>query len=173
MTRAVLYLFSLFLVLSLAFFAIGLLKGFASAYLLFIRPITAFQFSTLLAFILGLLAFRKRVERGLTAEKKEVYIGLGFLFAMASFYQLLVNFSVWTSLTTMSGGLGQLNDFRIVTSANPALHPFISSLNATLVASSGLYPPNPIIATELWCLMFFASVYWVYFASRLGAERPE
>jgi len=171
--RTFFYPFILFLALALASFIFGLFNGFTDSSFIFVRPITIFQYSVFFAYVFGLLSFKKNTERNLTSKKKELYMALGFFAAMASLFEVLLNFFIWFSFFSTPGGLSQINDFRVVLPSNPTLKSFLQYLNTTNIQTSGLYPPNLNVASKGWFAIFFGALYWIYFVTTLKIKSRE
>ena len=173
MNKTFFYPFILFLVLATATFLYGLFTDFIASSFIFIRPITIFQYTVFLAFAFGLLTFKDRIEKDLTSNKKELYMALGFLFAMASLFEVFWNFFYWFSLYGLSAATSSLNDIRMMLPSNPVTFQVVTFLNTTDIETSGLFPLNLNIASKGWLAIFFGAIYWIYFVTKLKLRQPE
>jgi hypothetical protein len=173
MNKTFFYPFILFLTLAIVVFFFGFFTSFTESSFIFIRPITVFQYTVFLAFVFGLLAFKTRIEKRLTLNKKEFYMALGFFLAMASLFEVFWNFFYWFSLYDLSVASSSLNDIRMMLSPNPVTSQVVTFLNSTAFQTSGLFPLNLNVAAKGWLAIFFGAVYWIYFVSKLKVEKPE
>jgi hypothetical protein len=173
MNKTFFYPFILFLTLAIVAFFFGFFTSFTESSFIFIRPITVFQYTVFLAFAFGLLAFKTRIEKRLTLNKKEFYMALGFFFAMASLFEVFWNFFYWFSLYSLSAALSPINNISMMLPYNPVTFQFVTFLNATEIQTSGLFPLNLNVASKGWFAIFFGAVYWIYFVSKLKVEKPE
>lgn len=175
MNKIFFYPFILFLTLAIVVFFLGFFTSFteSSSILIFRRPITVFQYTVFLAFVFGLLAFKNRVEKRLTLNKKEFYMALGFFFTMASLFEVFWNFFYWFSLYDLSEASSSINDIRTMLPSNPVTSHVVTFLNTTEFQTSGLYPLDLNVATKGWLAIFFGAIYWIYFVSKLKIEKSE
>lgn len=179
MNKTFFYPFILFLLLAITAFLFGFFTGFTRdvfIIIIIIKPITAFQYTVFLAFVFGLLTIEDRIEYNLTADKKKLYIGLGFFFAMASFYEVFWNFFYWFSIYT-ANSTTNLDNIRNLILQNITQGLNITSLtpllNTTMLQQNGLYPVSLDIASKVCFVIFFGAVYWIYFVAKLKLGRKE
>lgn len=168
MKKVFFYPFLIFLVISIAVFLYGFYTSFTSNSFIILKPITAFQYSVFLTFVFGLLAFQDRIEKDFTLDKKKLYIGLGFFFAMASLFETLWNFHYWFSLYTLQGTSSQLDNIKNLIMLNNTASYNITSIvslfaNTTSLQNNGIYPINLNLSTKGWFVIFFGALYWIYF----------
>lgn len=147
-----------FAAISLISFIIGIYFDFASEIMGLLKPITVFQYSVFLAFAFYITSIKERLRKG----PIEIFLIIGFLIAMASFYEILFNYFFW---------FAQYSQYGFKTNLDALRNTFPYSTNITLVISgndinqlikSGLYPISLNIASKVSTLVFFCSLYWVY-----------
>ncbi|HLC39733.1 MAG TPA: hypothetical protein VJJ76_02520 [archaeon] len=147
----------------------GIFYGFSTDLFSFIKPITVLQYAAFLAFAFFLNANRERIER---SNNKQFWILLGFFIAMVSFYEVLFNFFYWFSLYNFYGLGADIDTLRNILQMNRfSIFNATGELNATeaeLLNKIGLYPISLNLASKLTVLLFFCSVYWIYFVNNLN-----
>lgn len=160
------------------FFIIGLFYGFTSEVLVFLKPITAVQYTAFFAFAFFANAFAEKMGK---SHRKNLYMAIAFFIAMASFYEILFNFFYWFTLYNFSGISTNLDALR--NSIMLQQHNFttlINSLNSSSILStslnastieilnrSGIFPVNLNLASKIFVLLFFSSLYFIYFLHNL------
>jgi hypothetical protein len=145
-----------FTIVSVTIFLIGMTYGFSAEYFYIAKPITIFQYTAFLAFALFVTSFTEKLRN---SPRLDIYLIIGLLVTMASFYEVLFNFFYWFSLFNFYG-LGTNLD------ALKNLVPYNVLFNQTttdLLQKSGLYPVNLNFASKISVLIFFCSLYWIYF----------
>jgi hypothetical protein len=145
---------------SIIIFAVGLKYGFTSEVFYVAKPITVFQYSAFLAFVFFVTSFSDRMRR---SSKLEIYLIIGFLVAMASFYEILFNFFYWFSLYNFYGLGSNLDALKNLVPYNL----LFNQTTAQILQKSGLYPVNLNFASKITVLIFFCSLYWIYFIHNL------
>jgi hypothetical protein len=154
----------IFTILSVVIFWTGTIYGFTSEIFYFFKPVTVFQYTTFLAFAFFITSFRETLKK---SPRLELYFIIGFLVAMASFYEIFFNFFYWFSLYNFYG-LGTNLD------ALKNLVPYNVLFNQTttqILQKSGLYPVNLNFASKVSVLIFFCSLYWIYFINNLRKNK--
>ena len=157
----------LFTAASIFEFLVGLFYGFTSQAFYIAKPITLFQYTTFLAFAFTLQAFRK--EFGISPDwKKQLYLTLGFFIAMMSFYEILFNFFYWFSLYNFYGIGTDLDALRnLLERQNFNVTYLFNMTNTEILNKTGIYPVNLNLASKIVVLLFFGSLYWIYFMHNL------
>ena len=151
-------------------FSIGLLYGFTSQAFYFAKPITLFQYTTFLAFAFCLISFKDRFEKD-PEWKKQIYLIIGFFIAMVSFYEVLFNFFYWFSLFNFYGIGTDLDALRNLIEQNKFnVTALFNMTNTEILSKTGIYPINLNLASKLVVLLFFSSLYWIYFIHTLNKK---
>jgi hypothetical protein len=156
MKKKYLYASIFFTIISLITFGTGAKYGFTSEIFYVAKPITLFQYSTFLAFAFCLASFGEEMKR---SQRQQIYLIIGFLVAMASFYEVFFNFFYWFSLYNFYGQGTSLDALK-------NLVPYNLLFNQTavqLLRENGLYPVNLNFASKISVLILFCSLYWIYF----------
>lgn len=161
----------LFTLTSLIFFWIGIKYGFTVDFVNIIKPISIFQYSTFLAFVFALNAFKENLQK---VSSKDFWLTVGFFVAMASFYEVFFNFFYWFSLYSFYGLGANLDAVTNVISAPRTnlfnITNFLNVTNQQTLEKTGLYPLSLNIASKIVVLIFFCSLYWIYFFHDLKKE---
>jgi hypothetical protein len=170
MNKTYFYISLIFTAASVFEFLIGLFYGFSQQVFYFAKPITLFQYTTFLAFAFSLQAFKENFERDLT-WKKQVYLIVGFFIAMASFYEVLFNFFYWFSLYNFYGIGTDLDALKnLLESQKFNVTSLFNMTNTEILNKTGIYPVNLNFASKLVVLLFFSSLYWIYFIHNLNKK---
>ena len=160
-----------FAVISIVMFVAGVILGFTFQFFNFIKIITIFQYSTFLVFAFFITSLQERLR---TSPRKEIYLILGFLVAMLSFYEVLFNFFYWFSLYNFYG-LGTDLDLvkNLISEHRTSIFNITGAMNLTeaeILNKAGLYPINLNFASKISVLIFFCSIYWIYLIHKLMKE---
>jgi len=153
-----------FAIVSVVVFLIGMVYGFTSEYFYFAKPITIFQYTAFLAFALFVTSFTEKLR---TSPRLDIYLIIGFLVIMASFYEVLFNFFYWFSLFNFYGLGTDLDTLKNLVPYNM----LFNQTAAEVLQKSGLYPVNLNFASKISVLIFFCSVYWTYLTFSLKRNR--
>lgn len=156
---------SIILVLvSLIVFWAGMKYGFTTEIFYFFKPVTVFQYTAFLAFVFFATSFSETLKK---SPYLELYLIIGFLVAMASFYEVLFNFFYWFSLFNFYGLGTNLDTLKNLVPYNL----LFNQTTAQVLQKSGLYPVNLNFASKISVLIFFCSLYWIYFISNLRKNK--
>lgn len=147
-----------FTILSLIGFFIGLQYGFSSEVLFLLKPITLFQYSVFLAFAFYITSIKEKLKNGPTY----IFFIIGFLIAMASFYEILFNYFFWFAQYTQFGAATNLDTLRNIVPYSTNITLIIQGKYLETLIKSGLYPLSLNIASKISTLVFFCSLYWIF-----------
>jgi hypothetical protein len=168
MNKKYFYISVFFTMLSIITFCVGLFYGF-TVELYFGKPITFFQYTAFLAFAFFINSIKERLEK---SDKKDVYLIIGFFIAMVSFYEVLFNFFYWFSLYNFYGIGTDLDSLKNLIERQKFNVTYLFNMTNTEVLNrTGIYPVNLNLASKLVVLLFFCSVYWIYFMSNLNKKK--
>jgi len=154
----------IFALVSMVIFWIGTKYGFTSEIFYFFKPVTVFQYTAFLAFAFFVTSFRERLKK---SPRLEIYFIVGFLVAMASFYEILFNFFYWFSLFNFYGLGTDLDALKNLVPYNL----LFNQTTADVLQKSGLYPVNLNFASKISVLIFFCSAYWLYLVYSLRKNK--
>ena len=160
MRKKYLYASIIFAIIATAIFSVGLEYGFTSEVFYFAKPITLFQYTAFLAFAFFVTSFSEGLKR---SKRLDFYLIIGFFVVMVSCYEILFNFFYWFSLYNFLGIGTNLDTLK-------NLVPYNLLFNQTtmqILQENGLYPVNLNFASKISVLIFFCSLYWVYFIHNL------
>jgi hypothetical protein len=122
-----------------------------------VKPITLFQYAVFVAFAMTVNLYLSKI-----AKYKNQLLVLGFLFILASGYEVLWNFFFWFS---NYGFYGINTDIDSIT-YNDLRHKFVMPFNISLNITEYEYfkskPVNLNVNSKLSFLIFFCSLYFVY-----------
>jgi len=157
MNKQYFYASIFFTAISLVSFYIGILYGFTAEAFYLLKPITVFQYSVFLAFASYITSIKERIRK----SRMEVFIVIGFLIAMASFYEILFNYFFWFAQYTQYG-FTNLDLIRNTVPYATNITLIISAKDVEQLAKAGLYPVSLNVASKISTLVFFCSLYLLY-----------
>ena len=168
MNKKYFYISLIFTAASIFEFSVGLLYGFTSQAFYFAKPITLFQYTTFFAFAFCLNAFRDSFEKD---NRKQLFLIIGFFIAMVSFYEVLFNFFYWFSLYNFYGIGTDLDALKnLLEGQKFNVTSLFNMTNTEILNKTGIYPINLNLASKLVVLLFFSSLYWIYFIHTLNKK---
>lgn len=158
MIKKYFYISIFFTVLSLTSFFIGIYYGFTSEVLFLVKPITLFQYSVFLAFAFFITSVKERLKHGPTY----IFLIIGFLVAMGSFYEILFNYFFWFAQYAQYGAATNLDTLRNIVPYSTNITLIIQGKDLETLIKAGLYPLSLNIASKVSTLVFFCSLYWIF-----------
>jgi len=149
-----LILSTLVLIFSISY---GLMSGFTSEILGMIKPITVFQYSCFFTFALLLNKYLQKLN-----PYKEKLLTIGFLFLLASGYEVLWNFFFWFSNYGFYGINTDIDEITYNDLRHKFVLPFNLSLNITETEYFENKPVNLNINSKISFLVFICSLYFIF-----------